>query len=153
MGIFGRKARRARAPGPVPLWHPPGDGKRGMVSVLSPDVLIAGDIGAAADLHIDGHVEGDVCCRTLTQGAGSEIVGTVIAETARLGGTIRGAVRVRQLTVERSARINGDIEYENITIEDGGHIDGRLNYMRVVESPAVDGVDVQGAAPISLAES
>ena len=36
------------------------------------------------------------------------------------------AVHVRQLTVERTARISGDVEYENITIENGGHIDGRM---------------------------
>jgi len=62
----------------------------------------------------------------LIQGAESHIVGGVTAESARIAGAIEGAVHVRQLTVERTARISGDVEYENITIENGGHIDGRM---------------------------
>ncbi len=42
-------------------------------------------------------------------------------------------MRVKTLTVERSAKITGDVEYENITIENGGHIDGRLKHMSTVD--------------------
>ncbi len=149
MRIFRRKASRGLEPGPVPAptRHAPGDAKRSAVSMLAPDIVIAGNVGAATNLRIDGRVEGDVSCETLTQGAGSEIVGTVTADTARLGGAIEGTVRVRLLTVERSARITGDIEYENITIEDGGHIEGRLKYMSLAEPAVADVADSQGPPP------
>lgn len=109
-----------------------GSGKRGMFSVIGPDVVIAGNVTATADLHIDGRVEGDVNCGSLAQGSESQIFGSVTAESARLAGSIEGTVRVRQLTIERSARITGDVEYENITIENGGHIDGRMKHMSTV---------------------
>lgn len=151
MGIFSRKASRERdsGQGPPPPRHQPGDAKRGMSSVLSPDVLIAGDVDATADLRIDGRVEGDVSCKALTQGAGSEIVGRVTADTARLGGAIEGTVRVRMLTVECSARITGNIEYENITIEDGGHIDGWLKHMSLTEPLAVTAADGEAGVPVT----
>lgn len=106
---------------------------RGMFSVLGPDVTVTGNVSATNDLHIDGRVEGDVNCGSLAQGSDSQIFGSVTAESARLAGSIEGAVRVKQLTVERSAKITGDVEYETITIENGGHIDGRLKHMSSVD--------------------
>ena len=104
-------------------------GKRGMFSVLGPDVVVTGNIAASADLHIDGRVEGDVDCNSLVQGTDSRIVGSVKADTARLAGTIEGSVSVRQLTIERAARIIGDVEYETVAIENGASIDGRLKHV------------------------
>lgn len=128
-------------------------GKRGMFSVIGPDVVIAGNVTATADLHIDGRVEGDVNCGSLAQGSESQIFGSVTAESARLAGSIEGTVRVRQLTVERSARITGDVEYENITIENGGHIDGRMKHMSTVEAPARAVETPRPAKPAEPAEA
>lgn len=124
-------SNRGRESAPSSSQSANGNGKRGaagtgLFSVIGPDVTVTGNIVAAADLHVDGRVEGDVVCGALTQGTDSAIHGGVTAETARIGGSIEGAVRVRQLLVERTARIAGDIEYETITIESGGQIDGAL---------------------------
>ncbi|MFZ5796598.1 MAG: bactofilin family protein [Sphingomonas sp.] len=105
------------------------NGKRGMFSVIGPDVVITGNVAATADLHIDGRVDGDVHCATLVQGNDSRINGAVTAEIARLAGAIEGSVSVRQLTIERAARIVGDVEYESIAIETGASIDGRLKHI------------------------
>lgn len=123
--MFGNKVRDDRPVMPVSTGGPV-NGRRGMFSVIGPDVVISGNIAATAELHIEGRIEGDVDCAGLIQGGESHIVGGVTAESARIAGAIEGTVRVRQLTVERSARITGDVEYENITIENGGHIDGRM---------------------------
>lgn len=129
-----REERPAMPPAPPP---PQGGGRgRGMFSVLGPDMVVTGNVTATSDLHVDGRIEGDVNCATLAQGAESQIFGSVTAETARLAGAIEGMVRVRQLTIERSARITGDVEYENITIENGGHIDGRLKHMGTTDTAA-----------------
>lgn len=126
--MFGNKPRDDR-PVMVPSNGGATTARRGMFSVIGPDVVISGNVNASAELHIEGRIEGDVDCAGLIQGAESHIVGGVNAETARIAGAIEGTVRVRQLTVERSARITGDVEYENITIENGGHIDGRMRRM------------------------
>ena len=104
-------------------------GKRGMFSVIGPDIVITGNIAATADLHIDGRVDGDVTCGALVQGTESRVAGNVRAETARIAGVIEGTVAARQLTVERAARITGDVEYETISIENGASIDGRLKHI------------------------
>ena len=115
---------------PAPQQMPQsGGGKRGMFSVIGPDMVITGNVAASADLHIDGRVDGDVHCGNLVQGNDSSINGAVKAESARLGGAIEGSVSVRQLTIERAARIIGDVEYESIAIETGASIDGRLKHV------------------------
>ena len=57
-------------------------------SVFGADIRITGDVTAAADLHVDGHIDGDVACTTLVQGEASEIVGAITATSARLAGTL-----------------------------------------------------------------
>ena len=102
-------------------------------SVFGPDIKIKGNVAASADLHIDGHVEGDVSCTALVQGESGEIVGGVTAETARLSGTVRGTINVRELVVLKSARIHGDVHYDALTIEQGAQVDGRFAPRAIAE--------------------
>lgn len=124
--MFNKSGRDDSGPSAAPHTA---SGKRGMFSIIGPDVVITGNISATADLHIDGRIDGDVQCGNLVQGTDSYINGEVKAESARLAGTVEGSVSVRQLTVERAARISGDVEYESITIETGASIDGRLKHL------------------------
>ena len=96
-------------------------------SVLGADTTITGDISASADLHIDGKVEGDIACAALIQGEGSEIVGGISAESARLAGLVRGSIATRELVILKTARIQGDLRYDALTIEQGAQVNGRLS--------------------------
>ncbi len=106
-------------------------------SVFGADIRIKGDVHASADLHIDGTVEGDVTCTSLVQGESGEIIGAVKAESARLSGTVRGTISVRELVVLKSARIQGDVHYDALTIEQGAQVDGRFAPRAVGEESAV----------------
>jgi cytoskeletal protein CcmA (bactofilin family) len=97
-------------------------------SVLGADIAIKGDISASSELHIDGRIEGDIMCTGLVQGEASTIHGAIRAQTARLAGTVRGGIEVKQLVVLKTAKIHGDIKYEALTIEQGAHIDGHLSH-------------------------
>lgn len=126
-----RDPRPAMPPAP-PM--PAGARGRGMFSVIGPDVTIVGNVSATADLHVDGRIEGNVECVTLAQGTESQIFGNVTADSARLAGAVEGVIRVKQLTVERTARITGDVEYEAVSVENGGHVDGRMKHMTASEA-------------------
>jgi cytoskeletal protein CcmA (bactofilin family) len=95
-------------------------------SVFGADIRITGNVEASAELHVEGRIEGDVACSSLVQGASSEIVGAVGAETARIAGTVRGTITVRELVVLKTARIIGDVHYDALTIEQGAQVDGRF---------------------------
>lgn len=107
-------------------------------SVFGADIRIVGDVAASADLHIDGRIEGDVACTALVQGEGSEIVGAIKAESARLSGTVRGTIDVRELVVLKTARIHGDVHYDALTIEQGAQVEGRFAPRINVASTAPD---------------
>jgi cytoskeletal protein CcmA (bactofilin family) len=136
MRIFSRKADQVRGVGSTrpARQQQPRAAQCVTSSTLDSDIVVSGNIEAAADLRIDGHVLGDVSCRTLIQGARSRIVGRVTAEIARLAGSIEGVVRVRQLTIESSAEINADVEYEKLAIERGSNVNGWLSCTRPTPS-------------------
>ena len=71
------------------------------------------------------------------QGESGEIVGAVKAESARLSGTVKGTINVRDLVVLKSARIQGDVHYDSLTIEQGAQVDGRFAPRAVGEDSAV----------------
>jgi cytoskeletal protein CcmA (bactofilin family) len=96
-------------------------------SVFGPDIAIDGDLTAAKDLHLDGRIDGDVRCAVLVQGESSEIIGTVIAESARIAGRIKGSISADALVVLKTARIEGDVTYGALTIEEGAHVDGKFS--------------------------
>lgn len=95
-------------------------------SVIGADVTITGNISASADLHIDGRVDGDITCASLVQGEKSSISGAVVAESARLAGTVAGSITARELVILKTARIEGDVHYDALTIEQGAEVDGRF---------------------------
>jgi cytoskeletal protein CcmA (bactofilin family) len=99
-------------------------------SIIGADVVIVGNVSATVDIHIDGRVEGDLACANLVQGQESLIKGAIVAETAKLSGTVEGSIVARDLIIQASARITGDVTYENLTIEQGSQVDGRFTHRR-----------------------
>jgi cytoskeletal protein CcmA (bactofilin family) len=115
---------RKDSPGTAPLRTgkaPPG------LSFLGPEVVVTGDITTSAPLHVEGRIDGNVDCAQLTLGIGGTISGDIVAEEARLCGSVAGRVDVRTLVVESSARLSGDVGYESISVAAGAQVDGRLS--------------------------
>ena len=104
-------------------------------SVLGPDIAISGDLKATADLHIDGRIEGDISCAALIQGEGSEVVGMVVAQSARVAGAIKGSITAGVLTILKTARIEGDVTYGSLTIEEGAQVDGKFSHRAAEAEP------------------
>ena len=85
-------------------------GSNSTFSVIGSDITIKGDISASADLHVDGTIDGDIKCKSLVQGEGSKISGSVVAETARFSGHVNGSIEARELVILKSAVIEGDVD-------------------------------------------
>lgn len=104
-------------------------------SVFGADTTIKGDVTARADLHVDGRIEGDVTCTSLVQGESSEILGAIVADSARLSGTVRGSISAGELVILKSAHIHGDVHYDALTIEQGAQVDGRFAQRSAAAAP------------------
>ena len=119
--MFSKKPEQT-CPSPVP--RPVANGST--FSVIGADVTIRGNVEASADLHVDGAVVGDIACASLVQGESSRVEGAIAAETARLAGTVKGTITVRELVILKSARIEGDVHYDALTIEHGANVNGKF---------------------------
>jgi cytoskeletal protein CcmA (bactofilin family) len=119
-------------------------GTRGL-SFIGPDVLVTGDVVSAAQLHIDGRIDGNVRCETLVQGDGGTIAGHIVADNAHLAGLVDGTVKARVVTLEASARVTGDVTYETLSIAAGGAIEGRL--ARREGAPVAEALPLPAARP------
>jgi cytoskeletal protein CcmA (bactofilin family) len=108
-------------------------------SVLGADLAIKGNLAATTDLHIDGKVEGDITCSALVQGESSTIEGAIVAETARLAGTVKGSISAGSLVILKSARIEGDVAYDALTIEQGARVEGKLTPKAIEPKLAIAG--------------
>ncbi|AYJ86437.1 polymer-forming cytoskeletal protein [Sphingomonas paeninsulae] len=93
---------------------------------MGSDVIITGNIGGRGNLHVDGRVDGDVVCATLTLGADGVIAGNVTADDATIAGAIDGTVAAKILTIEATARVNGDLSYDAVSIATGAIVEGRV---------------------------
>jgi cytoskeletal protein CcmA (bactofilin family) len=113
--------------GSKPKQAPSGAALAGM-SIIGADVTISGNLSATGDLHLDGTVEGDISCATLTLGATGRVKGHIAADKAQLAGQVEGTVAVRELAIESAARITGDLSYESVSIATGAHVDGRVSH-------------------------
>ncbi|WP_238474109.1 bactofilin family protein [Altericroceibacterium spongiae] len=103
---------------------------KGTFSVIGADVVIAGDLTASADLHLDGRIEGDLSCAALVQGESGVIEGSVHAQSARLSGRIKGSITASELVILRNAVVEGDVFYKALTIEEGACVEGRFSQKR-----------------------
>lgn len=104
-------------------------------SVLGPDIAVNGDLAAKMDLHLDGRVNGDISCAALVQGETSEVTGTVVAESARVAGRIKGSISAGVLVILKTARIEGDVSYGTLTIEEGAQVNGKFTPRAVEAEP------------------
>lgn len=126
--MFSKSSRQRPGAGAQPPVSRGGGAQGAPFSILAGDVTITGNIAASADLHIDGHVEGDISCAALVQGPESRIKGHIAARSARLAGHVDGSITAAELVIEASARITGDVSYETISIAPGGQVDGRFTH-------------------------
>ena len=107
----------------------------GTLSFLGAEVTITGNIGGQGNLHIDGHVDGDVNCASLIIGNSGQVNGNIKADDAKIAGTVTGTVAAKVLTIEASARITGDLSYDSVSVETGAQVDGRVKRL-TREEPA-----------------
>jgi len=90
------------------------------------EITITGNIEAAGDLHIEGHVVGDVRCETLILGEFSKISGSIQADRIRVAGTVEGRIETRDLAVEATGLVTGEITYGRLRVANGASVEGRL---------------------------
>jgi len=97
-------------------------------SIIGTDVRITGSIDTNGEIQLDGIVEGDVNCKTLTLGERGVVTGNVVSESVVVRGKVVGDVRARTVRLEKTANVSGDVWHESISIEAGAFFEGRVSH-------------------------
>ena len=137
--VFRKKApAKGKVPVKVEKASPP--------SIISANLRISGDLDGDGDLQIEGRVDGNIRCETLTVGETGNVEGKVVANSLRLLGTIKGSVRARVISMMKSAKMIGDVTHERIEIQAGAMVDGLFKHAKA-EDFEKRGARFKDAAP------
>ena len=121
-----RKAELARGllcevAGSIPISHPT---RHVQHSFISADTTVTGDLESAGDISVEGSVEGNITCRTLTLRGEPTITGDVHAEAVHVCGRFKGALHAKKVVLTKAARMTGDIYYETLELQEGAEFEG-----------------------------
>ena len=95
--------------------------------IISAGTKIIGNIIDGDIVHVDGKLEGDVCCKELIIGPTGSVKGNITAKTLELFGELNGTLTVESLSIASTARFVGDSVYKTIAIEPGAVLIGSCN--------------------------
>ena len=98
----------------------------GAPSIIASDVRIRGNIETVGDIQLDGIVEGDVMCGSLTMGEHGAVAGTISADTLIIRGKVEGEIRGKTVRLEKSCKVIGNVWHQTLSIEAGAYIKGKF---------------------------
>ena len=103
-------------------------------SFISADTTVTGDLESTGDISVEGSVEGNITCRTLTLRGEPTITGDVHVETVHVCGRFTGALRAKKVVVTKTAKMTGDIYYETLELQEGAEFEGSVRCTSVSAS-------------------
>lgn len=104
--------------------HPQNSGGPGP-STIGEDLTITGNVTSKGELHIDGHVQGDIHCGSLVLGENSQIEGNVIAEDVVIRGHLIGSVQGLRVVLQSTSHVEGDLLHKDLAMEQGAYFEGK----------------------------
>jgi cytoskeletal protein CcmA (bactofilin family) len=106
-------------------------------SVIGADLTITGDLVSTGDIKVDGRVDGNITCRTLTLGEQPLLNSEIAAETVRICGIFNGQVRANKVVLTKDAKVKADIAQEILEIEPGATLEGEVKRLAPIRLHAV----------------
>ncbi|MFN0218432.1 MAG: polymer-forming cytoskeletal protein [Hyphomicrobium sp.] len=86
---------------------------------------IDGDIEFAGDVVIDGIVNGDVHCTSLTIKERGQVDGTIVAEFVTVMGEVNGSIYANNIVLRTACAVAGDMYHQTLQLEDGCYFEGK----------------------------
>ena len=92
------------------------------VSTIREDLKITGDVASTGEIHLDGHVQGDVNWGALVLGESFSVEDSVTADEVAIGGRLIGSVRA---LLQSTSHVEGDLIHQSIAVEQGAFFEGK----------------------------
>jgi cytoskeletal protein CcmA (bactofilin family) len=113
-------------------------------TVIAEGLKIIGNVSADGAIEVNGQVDGDLDCTSLTVSPKAFINGGINARSVVVNGKVEGPINGQDVVLKSHAFVTGDIQAQSLSIERGAHFEGRslrpeVTNLRSVESPASNG--------------
>ncbi|EJW21825.1 hypothetical protein IMCC14465_02190 [alpha proteobacterium IMCC14465] len=96
-------------------------------SILSSDINVIGQLFADGEIHIDGHVDGDVRSATLVIGESANVKGEIAADDVTIRGRVKGTILGKRVHLCATSHVEGEIFHEALAIESGSFFNGSVH--------------------------
>ncbi|MBR4108644.1 MAG: polymer-forming cytoskeletal protein [Akkermansia sp.] len=96
-------------------------------NVLASGIEIIGSIRFQNDMHIDGHIEGEIQSDTgkVTIGEMANIKGNIQAGEVHIYGKVEGNIQSNRCHLNSQSNITGDITTGVLSMDEGARLSGR----------------------------
>ena len=97
--------------------------------MIGEGVTITGTISANNEVTIQGTIDGDIECNSVTIKKSGIVKGKINTDTMIVEGKAEGEMNVNAiLNIKSKGHVNGKIFYGEIQIDEGGKISGEINH-------------------------
>ena len=121
-------------------------------TMIAEGLRIVGNVSADGAVQVNGQIDGDLNCTSITVSPKALINGAVTAERVVVNGKVEGPISGEDVVLKPHAFVTGDIQAQSLSIERGAHFEGRslrpdVTTLRQLERPASN-VQGQQAQPV-----
>ena len=95
-------------------------------TVVAADVNLLGNVISEGTLDVDGRVEGNIKCKSMTLRKNGAVIGDIVADSIHVYGRVKGLIKAKDVHLYSSAHVEGVIMHESLSIEDGAFVDGQF---------------------------
>jgi cytoskeletal protein CcmA (bactofilin family) len=98
-------------------------------TVIGPSVMVKGNLNSNGNIVIEGILKGGIkTSGEVFVGDKAQISADVEAKNARIGGEIRGNIKIEDcLYLSATAKIFGDVDCNSLAVEQGAVVNGKIS--------------------------
>ena len=97
--------------------------------MIGEGVIITGTIKANSKVTIQGTVDGDIECNSITISKSGNVNGKIKTDSITVEGKAEGEINADDvLNIKSQGHVSGKVFYGEIQIEEGGKISGEINH-------------------------
>ena len=94
-------------------------------TVIAEGLRIIGNVSSDGAVQVNGQIDGDLNCTSLTVSPKALINGGVKARNVVVNGRVEGPIVGQDVVLKSRAFVTGDIQAQTLLIEPGAHFEGR----------------------------
>ena len=97
--------------------------------MIGEGVTITGTIKANNKVTVQGTIDGDIECNSVTINKSGNVKGKIKTETMTVEGKAEGEINVNTvLNIKSEGQVSGKVFYGEIQIDEGGKLSGEINH-------------------------